>query len=446
MRRGFRGALWGCALALLGPACSGGPVAPPTVREVLGEHAFLTPIDAPSTVAATSGGAEFATEPVACGACHIDHLTEWAPSSHALAVHDAQFFAELAKPGQPRWLCLNCHAPTAVQRAERITLDTPFAAVGSTETLAAAVNRDHEPARLGEGIGCAACHVRRDEDGRGTVVGPRGSGRAPHRVRVDAAALAAVCDRCHAPVPDPLAYRVSPSLPCWFTTREELASGPAAGTSCVDCHMPQTQRPVVPGGPVVTLRRHGWAGGGVPKVAAGYASLEARGWRLGVDVSVATDPVVVTLTNTAGHAVPTGDPERFLQVEARYEHEDGKVLASDVLRIGQTWDFGDGTAAHPARRLADDRLQAGSTHAWTPALTPSAEAARLVVEIVHVRVTEANAAALDATSLDLALAALWPEFPSDLQASYPLRSVVYRAAFSVGPGAEKRSTKRAPDR
>lgn len=101
------------------------------------------------------------------------------PSSHAQAVHDAQFVAELAKPGQPRWLCLNCHAPTAVQRAERITLNTRFAEVGSTAAVRSEKNPEHEAARIGEGVGCAACHVRRDEDGLGTVVGPRGSGRAP---------------------------------------------------------------------------------------------------------------------------------------------------------------------------------------------------------------------------------------------------------------------------
>ncbi len=426
------------ALCALG--CAGGPVAPPTVGELLGENAFLTPIDAPASVAAATGPGTFSTTPESCGACHTDHLAEWAPSSHAQAVHDAQFVAELAKPGQPRWLCLNCHAPTAVQRAERITLDTRFAEVGSTAALQAEKNPEHEAGRIGEGVGCATCHVRRDEDGVGTVVGPRGSGRAPHRVRADRAALTAVCDRCHAPVDDPLAYAVNPSLPCWFTTREELAGGPEAGRSCVDCHMPEVERSAAVGAPVVALKRHGWAGGGIPKHAEGYASLVARGWRLGMDVAVATEPLAVTLTNTAGHAVPTADPERFLRVEARYEDDAGAVLARDTLRIGQTWDFGDGTPAHPARRVADDRLQAGATRQWTPPVARPPGAARLVVTVQHIRVTEENAAALDAAAPDAELSALWPQFPAELRLAYPRLSYVYRETVDLRTGARTLAT------
>lgn len=429
---------WLAALQALG--CAGGPVAPPTVGELLGENAFLTPIDAPPNVAAAAGPGVFSTTPASCGACHPDHLAEWAPSSHAQAVHDAQFVAELAKPDQPRWLCLNCHAPTAVQRGDLITLETRFAEAGRTSTLQAERNPDHDAARIGEGIGCAACHVRRDDDGLGTVVGPRGSGRAPHRVRKDPATLTAVCDRCHAPVDDPLAYAVNPSLPCWFTTREELAGGPEAGRTCVDCHMPELERSAAVGAPVVTLKRHGWAGGGIPKHAEGYASLVSRGWKLGMDVVVSAEPLSVTLTNTAGHAVPTADPERYFEVEARYEDAAGAVLAADALRIGQTWDFGDGTPARPARRVADDRLQAGATREWAPAIPVPPTATRLIVTVLHVRVTEPNARALDAAVLDAELAALWPEFPSDLRRAYPRMSHVYRQTVDLDTGTRVLAT------
>lgn len=423
-------------LFLLGSlGCTGQPAATPTVRDVLGEAPFLTPIDAPSTVAAASGTGSFPTTPSACGACHPGHLEEWAPSTHALAVHDAQFLAELAKPGQPRWLCMNCHAPTAIQRAEQIRLDTPFAEAGNTAVLKATPNPEHDASRTAEGIGCASCHVRRDADGLGTVVGPRGSGRAPHRVRTDPAALTSICERCHAPVDDPETYRVSPSLPCWFTTREELAAGPQAAQSCVDCHMPELERSAALGAPVVTLKRHGWAGGGVPKNAEGYSSLVARGWALGLTVDVSAQPLAVTLLNAAGHAVPTADPERFLLVEVRAEDDAGTALGSDTLRLGQTWDFGDGTAARPAHRVADDRLQAGATRRWEPALVVPTAATRLVVSIRHVRVNEHNAAALDATVLDAELAALWPDFPAELRKAYPRMSQVYRETVDLRTGA-----------
>jgi hypothetical protein len=282
--------------------------------------------------------------------------------------------------------------------------------------------------------------VRRDADGAGVVIGPRGSGRAPHRVRVDAAALHDVCERCHAPVPEAEAYRVSPSLPCWFTTAEELATGPDAARDCVDCHMPPVERAAAAGGPSLTLRRHGWAGSGVPKDAAGYASLAARGWSFGAEVEVSAAPPSVRLVNRAGHALPTADPERFLRVEARYEDAAGTVLARDLERIGQTWDFGDGTADRPARRLADDRLQAGETRTWLPALpAPPPAAVALVVEVLHVRVTAANAATLDAAAPDAELAAAWPDWPRDLRAAYPLASVVFRARVELSDGTVTRA-------
>ncbi len=398
-----------------------------------GEYPFLTPIDAPRTIALVAGGAVPSTA-AACGSCHTEHYKEWRGSTHAAAIHDLQFVAELAKPDQPRWLCLNCHAPTSPQRPELITMATPLLPDLSVD---APPNPDFEPARVGEGVTCATCHVRRDEDGAGIVIGPRGSGRAPHRVRADKAALTDVCVRCHSPGP----VTLTPTFTCWFETSEELATGPVAGSACTDCHMPEAERAAAMGGPKITVRRHLWEGGGVPKSYARYDGLLDRGWRAGLDVAVATDPVRVTLTNTrAGHALPTADPERHLRVEARLEAADGTVRARDVLRVGQVWDWGDAASGRPARRLTDNRLAPAEARVWAPVLVADNVApapVRLVVEVFHVRLTPANAGSMAATRLDAELRELWAAAPTllpTLDKHYPLATLVHRETVPLDGG------------
>jgi len=417
-------------LALL-LACTG-PRAelPPTIGERIGDYRFATPIDTPSTLAMLDG-TEVDTRASTCGACHPGHLAEWSATTHADAVRDVQYLAEMSKPGQPRWLCLNCHAPTSPQRSLLITPETRLAAAGSVERVEAAPNPAFDPARVAEGIGCAACHVRRDDDGEGTVVGPRGSGRAPHRVRHDAAALEGVCEGCHSPGANIV---ITPTFPCWFTTAEEVAAGPQAGSRCVDCHMPSTSRAAAAGAPAELLRAHTWPGGGLPKHVDDLESL--ADWQPGLDVAVSVAPLEVRLVNArAGHAIPTGDPERHVLVEARAIDAQGAPLASDLLRIGQTWDWGDDTTGRPARKLADNRLQAAETRAWTPRLS-LAGAARVEVTVTYVRLTEKNAAEMAQVRLDEELRQFWPDLPIDLgepMADYPRQRVIFNESYPIGP-------------
>ena len=409
----------------------------PTLRARFGDLPFLTPIDAPPTIALNAGGT-VSSAASNCAACHTDNHAEWSMATHASAVHDLQYLAELAKPGQPRWLCLNCHAPTAPQRAEVFTLDS--ALVDGITRVASTPNADFEPARVGEGVGCATCHVRRDADGEGIVVGPRGSGRAPHRVRADRAALTGICVNCHSPTgpagPDgePTPIQISATFVCWFETAQELAASKTLGSAsgCTDCHMPRVDRAAANGGPTVDLARHVWTGGGIPKSYDGYDTLIARGWESGLDVTVAGRQV--TLTNArAGHSLPTADPERFLRVEARVE-SGGVVVSRDVLRIGQVWDWGDAATGRAARRLSDNRLRGGESRVWSPKLDGEGD---VIVEVAEVRLTPDNAAGMQQVSLDAELSALWPEAQELLRhvdEHYPLMTYVYRRKAEHGTG------------
>ena len=63
--------------------------------------------------------------------------------------------------------------------------------------------------------------------------------------------------------------------------------------------------------------------------------------------------ITLKLSNSAaGHMLPTGDPERFIQVEVRFSDEDGRTVGETHReRIGQTWEW------WPApRKLGDNRL------------------------------------------------------------------------------------------
>lgn len=299
-------------------------------------------------------------------------------------------------------------------------------------------NPEFDPARVAEGIGCATCHVRRDADGEGIVIGPRGTGRAPHRVRADPEALAGICVNCHSPTAaDGSPIAISPELVCWFETAQEIpvaaGSGSADVASCVACHMPVVARPAADGAPDVELRRHVWMGGGIPKYYDGYLTLRSRGWESGLDVRVRDGQV--TLTNVrAGHSLPTADPERFLRVEARLE-VNGAVVSRDVLRIGQIWDWGDAVSGRAAHRLADTRLRGGETRVWTPALSGAGD---LVVEVAHVRLTPEHAASMKAAVLDAELIALWPEAQTLLPAideHYPLATWIFRERHEQATGA-----------
>lgn len=294
-----------------------------------------------------------------CAVCHRQAAREWSRSAHAHAWRDPQFQGEWAKDGRPD-LCLSCHTPLPEQADQGAT------------------------ALRDEGVTCAACHVR-----HGTVLAPRDSPAAPHAIVTDRAAMGHdACLRCHE-----AQARVSATLVCAFTTGSDWKRSPAArdGKNCVSCHMRTSDGHV----------RHDFPGMGVAK-AATEAGDVLDGYRPGLDVRLAFDQesygpgdevaATVTVTNThAGHPVPTGDVERFVEVEASLLRTGGDPIATERVRFGERWEWWP-----VAKKLADERLAPGSSRTMrlrgrVPRDSGAGDVI-LTVTVTNHRITDSNAA------------------------------------------------------
>jgi hypothetical protein len=300
----------------------------------------------------------------ACGACHPAILAEWQSSTHAHAWTDRQFQAEITKSGN-RWLCLNCHTPLLVQQ-DRWPVGLQD---GDVELPLLVDNPAFDAALRDEGITCASCHVR-----DGVIRGPGlVDSTPPHPVQADPDFTTnAVCERCH----QAIATYPGKQFICTFDTGNEWAAGPypAEGKGCVDCHMPAVERSVAVGGPVRTVRQHWWRGAGVPKVAGVTQPVAANPPGLGLKASWGPDGLQVVMTNErAGHQLPTGDPERWVQVDVVFLDAEGQVVGEPwQVRLGQVWEW------WPApKKLDDTRLAPRASRTELLALPEGAERAEV---------------------------------------------------------------------
>ena len=284
-----------------------------------------------------------------CRLCHTKIYGEWKQTTHAWALHDLQFLAELTKTGSPKWLCLNCHIPNQDQREYKITgLDK-----GNVLKPVIQPNPNFNQALQQEAINCAACHLRQNQQGETVVLGGIGNTSAPHPVKHDPQALRNTCLRCH----DPKGQSITPNLICWFKTQDELKSNPGPSVrkqDCVSCHMPTRTGPIVNGGPNRLRHLHHWVGGGIPKMTQGFDSLKSRGYKSGLKLKsiIEGDQLKLGLTNIAGHALPSADPERYYRIEVIQKSSD-QIIGDSIVRIGQVWQWS------PAQKLGDTRLMGG---------------------------------------------------------------------------------------
>ena len=309
-----------------------------------------------------------------CGACHEAIYQEWAVSTHRRAwLDDAQFQKELAKSsgagdparGDVSWLCVNCHTPVVAQ-LEKLVVGLTDERIERPEYV---MNPTFDEALQRDAVTCATCHVR-----DGIVYGPYGDTQAPHPTGKDENLLKVdVCTRCHQ------AERLytSENLGCFFSTGREWAASSygETGQTCQSCHMPEVERKLASAfdTPVRKTRRHWFGGSLIPKKPEYEAEIAPLRDIYGNGLTITTQAVtpelraladeapalatkdqalaakktlvcrrckrelaIIIANDRAGHYMPSGDPERHVDVEV-VVRRGGKIVGRAWTRIGSRY-------------------------------------------------------------------------------------------------------------
>jgi hypothetical protein len=248
----------------------------PAIDPFLGIPAGGGPIDVGSIPAGID-----AVDAASCGACHRRHYREWERSAHHTSYTNPIFQDEFGSRRSP--FCARCHAP----RPDRES-----------------------------GIDCAACHVR-----DGAVLSTTVSGRAPHASReTPELAGTLACARCHQ-----FEFEGQTDELLQRTVDEWMASA-HRGTNCQGCHMRA-------GG---AHHAHDFPGGLDTRLLRDAITVVARATHEGGRTRVHFE----LSANGAGHAVPTGDIFRRVELRAWPEGEEDmveSVLLGRRFRVDHGW-------------------------------------------------------------------------------------------------------------
>jgi hypothetical protein len=320
-------------LAALGAPAQAGD----TTSEFLRHH-WRQPLSAQGAAPPGFSPLEASLEPAACGTCHPVQYGDWRQSTHAAASGPGvagQLVEMWRRDPAAASGCYACHAPLAEQR--------PFV----RRPAGFEPNPAFVASLAGQGVPCAACHVR----GHQRFGPPRRDGSLASRVaratlphngltRTPAFLSAQFCRGCHQFEPN------GPSLGGTLlqdTYNEWQASRFArAGVQCQDCHMPD--------------RRHRWRGIHDPEMVRSGLTISARadaeGYRPGDWASLR-----LTVTSTRiGHAFPTYvTPRVVLRIEV-IDRAGQVVAGSRTERI-----IAREVALDLSRQYFDTRLKPGDT-------------------------------------------------------------------------------------
>ena len=291
-----------------------------------------------------------------CGECHGRTEAQWRSSAHAQA--DTSPLYRAMRVGARTASCDRCHAPLRT-----VAAGDPIAA---------------------EGVSCDVCHTISSVQvsrvgGAGFALhlddavryGPLCDAK-PHYFHTmgcsplhEAAEFCAACHNWSVQLPSGGTLAIYPEYKEWL---EESASG--AGTSCQSCHMPGERAEVAVGWPERS---------GVPlHTFLGRGDLRRRALigRARVSIAAGKLTVHVALTNSgAGHAVPTGLPERQLRVSVELVDNAGRIAAREEHVYGRTLVDATGKVVpfyEATRELADTRIRAGETREDTFVLLAAA--------------------------------------------------------------------------
>ena len=213
-----------------------------------------------------------------CETCHAEIAAEHRASQHKRSWEDPVFGAAYAL--EPLAFCRGCHAP------ESDPAEPPGA-----------------PARA-LGVGCVTCHV---QDGEVVGARARAANGGAHAVRADARfSTAEACSRCHQ-----FDFPLRPGAPMQDTVHEHK-TGKLASTPCQACHMPTVQ-----GKSGKPHKSHAFP-------AHGDAALLRSAVQASAARSTAQAVTVTLSVARVGHAFPTGDMFRRLEVRAIILGPDGE--------------------------------------------------------------------------------------------------------------------------
>jgi hypothetical protein len=298
-----------------------------------------------------------------CNACHWAAHDTWSDSAHARAWADERFQAALQSAGGSV-ACVSCHLPLAQQQDE---LAAGYVD-GDLSRPRLQPNPGFDLTLRGEGVTCAACHVR-----EGTILATRSATNAPHPVTASAELsdpkLCATCHQLSWPDGD---------RPFYDTYGEWKSSAYAqANVTCQDCHMAPTAGAIVPGTDG-TLPSHALTADPRRALSA-LVTLPRASVSRGQPVEIG-----LTLQNTgAGHAVPTGNPFKSYRIDVVLLDAAGKELAPAFsTTLARTVD-----PKPPYHTTADTRLAPGAQQTFHHVFTPNVKGApgRGAVEVRLVR-------------------------------------------------------------
>jgi hypothetical protein len=278
-----------------------------------------------------------------CTGCHREIAAEWRASFHAGSQRDAAYQRAFAL--EPLPFCQGCHAP---------------------ETSAFAPVPD---AAADIGVGCVTCHVVGDHVlAAGSV---SSAGVAPHALtRTPEFAGVGACATCHEFAFPDAGLRDRPEL--MQATAHEHAQSGARDTACATCHMPSV------GQGSARHLSHAFPGGHDANFVKGALRVQAERCR--------ADRVCLVLTATSvGHAFPTGDLFRRLEVSAEAVGSDDQVVGSARRYLSRHWSEERKLATVVRRVTRDDRATNTPLHVEL-ALTSNAASAPIAWRVAYQRV------------------------------------------------------------
>jgi len=299
-----------------------------------------------------------------CGECHVDIYAMWRQSFHSQAMTDATFLGAFQDPRvwereRARAHCIQCHAPT-LHYDPKLDLSSDV---------------------VQEGVTCDFCHsvqkMAPDNQAKPFVVelgrlkrGPLKDSQSPvHETRqAELFENGALCGGCHE-----MSNLLNTPVITTYSEWRDGYYGKKGTAACPDCHMPLSAGTTVTSSLVKTKRMinlHSFPGG-QSRVQL-HDALELS--LLHETRQYGTMKVKLGLTNSGvGHAIPTGNPLRKIEVEFRAEGSFGKLLHEAKVELAKH--FGDksgkpvttdvGILLDATQVLADDRVAPGETRELT---------------------------------------------------------------------------------